>query len=46
MKRRTLLQWGALAAAGEAAAQSAPSTRVIPSSGEAIPCVGLGTWIT
>ena len=46
MKRRTLLQWGALTAAGEAAAQSAPSTRVIPSSGEAIPRVGLGTWIT
>ena len=46
MKRRTLLQWGALTAAGEAAAQSAPSTRAIPSSGEAIPCVGLGTWIT
>lgn len=46
MKRRTLLQWGALAASGEAAAQPGPSTRAIPSSGEAIPRVGLGTWIT
>ncbi|GAB3761099.1 aldo/keto reductase [Ramlibacter monticola] len=46
MKRRTLLQWGALAATGEAAAQPGPSTRAIPSSGEAIPRVGLGTWIT
>ncbi|MEJ8836009.1 aldo/keto reductase [Ramlibacter sp. AN1133] len=46
MKRRTLLQWAALAAAGEAAAQPGPSTRAIPSSGEPIPRVGLGTWIT
>jgi diketogulonate reductase-like aldo/keto reductase len=46
MKRRTLLQWSALAAAGEAAAQQAPLTRPIPSSGERIPVVGLGTWIT
>jgi diketogulonate reductase-like aldo/keto reductase len=46
MKRRTLLQWAALAAAGQAAAQPGPATRAIPSSGEAIPCVGLGTWIT
>lgn len=30
---------------GMAAAQ-APATRIIPSSGEAIPAVGLGTWIT
>jgi diketogulonate reductase-like aldo/keto reductase len=46
MKRRTLLQWAALAAAGEAGAQPGPSTRAIPSSGEQIPRVGLGTWIT
>jgi diketogulonate reductase-like aldo/keto reductase len=46
MKRRALLQWSALAAAGHARAQPPPLTRVIPSSGEAIPVVGLGTWIT
>ena len=46
MKRRTLLQWSALAAAGSALAQPAPLTRPIPSSGETIPRVGLGTWIT
>lgn len=46
MKRRTLLQWSALAAAGTTLAQPAPLTRPIPSSGEAIPRVGLGTWIT
>jgi diketogulonate reductase-like aldo/keto reductase len=50
--RRTFLQ--ATAAAGAArilmpAAQAAgmqPATRAIPSSGEAMPMVGLGTWIT
>jgi diketogulonate reductase-like aldo/keto reductase len=46
MKRRTLLQCSILAAAGSALAQPAPLTRPIPSSGEAIPRVGLGTWIT
>jgi diketogulonate reductase-like aldo/keto reductase len=46
MKRRTLLQWSALAAAGQAGAQAAPLTRPIPSSGEQVPRVGLGTWIT
>jgi diketogulonate reductase-like aldo/keto reductase len=49
MKRRTLLQWAAAAAAaaaGEAAAQPGPSTRAIPSTGEQVPRVGLGTWIT
>jgi diketogulonate reductase-like aldo/keto reductase len=46
MKRRTLLQWTALAAAGPALAQGAPLTRPIPSSGEQVPRVGLGTWIT
>jgi diketogulonate reductase-like aldo/keto reductase len=47
MKRRTLLQWATLAAtAGQARAQPALLTRAIPSTGEAIPRVGLGTWIT
>ena len=50
MKRRTLLGWSCLAAAGQAAAQApaqaAPLTRAIPSSGEQVPRVGLGTWIT
>jgi diketogulonate reductase-like aldo/keto reductase len=46
MKRRTLLQWASLATAGEAVAQPAGFTRPIPSTGEAIPRVGLGTWIT
>lgn len=46
MKRRTLLQWAALPAAVPALAQQALRTRAIPSTGEAIPCVGLGTWIT
>jgi diketogulonate reductase-like aldo/keto reductase len=46
MKRRTLLQWSALAAAGPALAQGGPLTRPIPSSGEQVPRVGLGTWIT
>ena len=46
MKRRTLLQASTLALAGAAAAQQAPLTRAIPSSGEALPRVGLGTWIT
>ena len=46
MKRRTLLQGTALALAGPAGAQPAPLTRPIPATGEALPCVGLGTWIT
>ncbi len=46
MKRRTLLQWAPLAAADQAAAQAGPTTRAVPSSGERLPCVGLGTWIT
>lgn len=45
MKRRTLLAWSA-AAAAPVWAQARPATRAIPSSGEAIPLVGLGTWIT
>jgi len=46
MKRRTLLQWSSLLAAGRAGAQPAPLTRAVPSSGEPVPRVGLGTWIT
>jgi diketogulonate reductase-like aldo/keto reductase len=50
MKRRTLLQlMGALGGANAIAQPSSaakPLTRAIPSSGEAIPLVGLGTWIT
>jgi diketogulonate reductase-like aldo/keto reductase len=46
MKRRTFIQWSTLAAASPVRAQGAPLTRPIPSTGEAIPRVGLGTWIT
>lgn len=46
MKRRTLLQWSSLALAAGARAQDAPLTRPIPSTGEQLPRVGLGTWIT
>ena len=46
MKRRTLLQWSSLAAAGPVVAQPALLARPIPSSGESIPRIGLGTWIT
>jgi len=46
MKRRTFLRWSSLAAAAPAAAQPSPFTRAIPSTGEPIPRVGLGTWIT
>jgi len=35
-----------LAAAGAAPPSAAPATRPIPSSGEPLPVVGLGTWIT
>ena len=52
MTRRSFVQ-GAVAAAaaaalpGAALGQADPAaTRIIPSSGEAIPAVGLGTWIT
>lgn len=51
LTRREML--GTLAAAGAAAlipglgrAQTTPLTKPIPSSGEAIPIVGLGSWIT
>jgi diketogulonate reductase-like aldo/keto reductase len=49
MRRRTMLQWGALLGSAPPCtwAQPAPAlTRAIPSSGEAVPVVGLGTWIT
>ncbi|MBI5274868.1 MAG: aldo/keto reductase [Burkholderiales bacterium] len=46
MKRRSLLQAMPLLAAGTASAQPQPLARPIPSSGERIPVVGLGTWIT
>ncbi len=52
LTRRSALATGAAltisaALPAPAAAQaSAPATRVIPSSGEAIPAIGLGTWIT
>jgi diketogulonate reductase-like aldo/keto reductase len=47
--RRTFLRAGAaglLLPAAAAAAEARPATRAIPSSGEAMPMVGLGTWIT
>ncbi|WP_332813935.1 aldo/keto reductase [Ramlibacter sp.] len=47
MNRRHLLQllgWPALPALAQAA--PAPLTRPIPSSGEQLPLVGLGTWVT
>jgi diketogulonate reductase-like aldo/keto reductase len=47
--RRTFLQTTAAATLLPTAARAAevqPATRAIPSSGEALPTVGLGTWIT
>lgn len=47
MKRRTVLQLlPALGAGGTLAQQAAPLLRPIPSTGEQIPAVGLGSWIT
>lgn len=48
LTRRTVLGLMAAAAAGSSPARAASSilTRPIPSSGEAIPAVGLGTWRT
>ena len=51
IERRTFIKAAAAATMLTAvprakAALAAPATRVIPSSGEAIPCVGLGSWIT
>src|SRR4051812_3469360 len=47
--RRTFLQASAAATLLPTVARAAevqPATRAIPSSGEALPMVGLGTWIT
>jgi diketogulonate reductase-like aldo/keto reductase len=50
--RRTLMKAAAVSALtfalpdGTTGAVHEPVTRIIPSSGEAIPAVGLGTWIT
>jgi diketogulonate reductase-like aldo/keto reductase len=42
-----IVPWpGSMLAAPAASASSAPLTRPIPSSGEAMPVVGLGSWIT
>jgi diketogulonate reductase-like aldo/keto reductase len=46
MRRRTLLQSAALLGSAPVRAQQRPLTRAIPSSGEQLPVVGLGTWIT
>jgi diketogulonate reductase-like aldo/keto reductase len=46
VKRRTLLVSSVPLAAAPAAAQLPPLTRAIPSSGERLPAVGLGTWLT
>lgn len=51
LSRRTLLTAFAAVAAAHtlpavAQAQDAPLTRKIPSSGEPLPAIGLGTWIT
>lgn len=47
LTRRRLLQSAALAMLPRVAAAQAPViTRAIPSSGERLPAVGLGTWIT
>ncbi len=47
--RRTFLQASAAATflpTALSAAEAGPATRAIPSSGEALPMVGLGSWIT
>src|SRR5512133_1010727 len=51
LKRRALLLqllplWGAAGALAQGAVAARPLTRAIPSSGEQIPVVGLGSWIT
>jgi diketogulonate reductase-like aldo/keto reductase len=46
MHRRTALQLIGLTATGVAHAAGPVATKPIPSSGEQIPVVGLGTWIT
>src|SRR4051812_6140687 len=49
MRRRRLLQWAPALALPGARAQPVPAnplTRAIPSTGEQIPLVGLGSWIS
>lgn len=46
MQRRTLLRSSLLLAAPPAPAQAPLHMRAIPASGEQVPRVGLGTWIT
>jgi diketogulonate reductase-like aldo/keto reductase len=46
MKRRALLVSSLPAVAAPVAAQASLLTRAIPSSGERLPAVGLGTWLT
>ncbi len=46
MQRRNVLACLALAPATGAAQPSALSSKTVPSSGEPLPVVGLGTWIT
>ena len=48
MRRRTALQLLSLPALAQAqqASPPVPRTKPIPSTGEPIPVVGLGTWIT
>jgi diketogulonate reductase-like aldo/keto reductase len=46
MQRRNVLAFLALAPAAGRAQPAAPLTRAVPSSGEPLPVVGLGTWIT
>lgn len=47
-RRRLLAAGAALAAAGPLRAQALPppAQRRVPSSGEMLPCIGLGSWIT
>ncbi len=44
--RRRLLAAAALAAAGAPVRAAEPRTRSIPSSGESLPVIGMGTWLT
>src|SRR5688572_7267414 len=47
MSRRSLLAAGVgLLHAPPLRAQAAPATKPVPSSGEALPMIGLGSWIT
>jgi diketogulonate reductase-like aldo/keto reductase len=46
VKRRTLGALAGLAVMGHASGQEAMATRAIPSSGEKLPVIGIGTWQT